>query len=829
VAELEFGFGRTAATAEALRQALARSPGNAQAAALRGFQLLAENRVARAQEQFTKAIQADDALDNAWLGRGLGRIRRGDLAGGGQDLQVAALLAPGRSLNRSYLAKGLQMLGDGRRARKELGIARSLDARDPTPWLYSALLSHQENRMNEAVRDLAASRALNDNRGIYRSRQLLDQDLAVRGANLAVIYRDAGMIDAGRRAAEEAVSRDFASASAHLFLAANYAQLQQAQQGGLRYETPAMNELLLADLLAPVGAGTLSQQVSQQEYSRMFDRDGLGFFTSSEYRSDGHWNQAVSQYGRYGRMAYALDGSYQATTGAQPDGSVERLQVAAQFKQQLTAQDTIWVRAGYARATQGDLTPYYYPTNAIQDYRAHEEQAPESLVGYHREWAPGKHTLALAGRLPTSADYFNPAYSELLLGSNSLGQVNAAAKPGLPEATLDYRVDLELYTAEWMQIWQGEKHGLIAGGRCQYGELAVSSRLGASSRTRLGNAKVYLPNIPMPVYFSNPQLAQEMATSFERASGYAYYAWRVTSRLQATAGLSYDRMGGPENHLFPPLSADEMDRDQVSPKAGLLLAPWQDASLKGAFTRSLGGLSYEQSYRLEPAQVAGFNQSYRNLIPEALAGPSVGARQDTLGLGLEQKLKTGTWLGVEAEQLSAGLDRTVGAFYTKTGVPVPGGTAEQLAFRENNLKFSADQLLGGEWALGAWYQYSDAQLDDQYPGVPAAVSLAADTERQAVLNRASLHAAFRHPCGFLLYAESQFTAQRSAGWDAASNPADNFWQFNGYVGYRFLAGKAEARLGLLNWFGQDYHLNPLNYAAELPRARTCTVAFKFSY
>lgn len=49
------------------------------------------------------------------------------------------------------------------------------------------------------------------------------------------------------------------------------------------------------------------------------------------------------------------------------------------------------------------------------------------------------------------------------------------------------------------------------------------------------------------------------------------------------------------------------------------------------------------------------------------------------------------------------------------------------------------------------------------------------------------------------------------------------------ISTRFLAGKAEARLGLLNWFGQDYHLNPLNYAAELPRARTCTVAFKFSY
>jgi hypothetical protein len=57
-------------------------------------------------------------------------------------------------------------------------LAREIDAGDPTPWLYSALLLQQQNRINEGIRDLQRSQDLNDNRQVYRSRLLLDQDRA---------------------------------------------------------------------------------------------------------------------------------------------------------------------------------------------------------------------------------------------------------------------------------------------------------------------------------------------------------------------------------------------------------------------------------------------------------------------------------------------------------------------------------------------------------------------------------------------------------------------------------------------------------------------------
>src|SRR5438045_1556512 len=83
----------------------------------------------------------------------------------------------------------------------------------------STCLLKQQNRINEAIRDLEKSEELNGNRRVYRSGLLLDQDAAVRGANLANVYRDAGMDDVSVREASRAVNADYANYSAHLFLA----------------------------------------------------------------------------------------------------------------------------------------------------------------------------------------------------------------------------------------------------------------------------------------------------------------------------------------------------------------------------------------------------------------------------------------------------------------------------------------------------------------------------------------------------------------------------------------------------------------------------------
>src|SRR5262249_44730080 len=222
VAELQFSFARVPQAKAALDRGVSLAPRNPAAHALRGFLLSSENNITAAKEAFDKARELDGALGDAWLGHGLCLIRQGRAEEGRRDLQTAAVLEPNRSVFHSYLGKALSNVGNETKSRKEFERAKQLDPRDPTPWIYSAIANREERRINEAVRDLEKSIELNDNRRVYRSQFLLDQDRAVRSANLAAIYQEDGMDDLSVREATRGVDSDYGNASSHLFLANSY-------------------------------------------------------------------------------------------------------------------------------------------------------------------------------------------------------------------------------------------------------------------------------------------------------------------------------------------------------------------------------------------------------------------------------------------------------------------------------------------------------------------------------------------------------------------------------------------------------------------------------
>jgi len=259
---------------------------------------------------------------------------------------------------RSYLGKAFSNSRDNRRAEKELALSRKLDSNDPTAWLYAALLEQQENEINDAVRDLEKSQELNDNRKVYRSRLLLDQDRAVRSANLANIYRDAGMIDVSVREAVKAVNSDYANYSAHFFLANSFNELRDPNHVNLRYETPWLSEYLVANLLAPVGGSSLSQQVSQQEYSKLFEHDGMGLSSSTEYFSHGDWRQSAAQYGTFGNSSFAVEESYNSGRLYRPNSDLEETEYDIRFRQQLTPKDSVYLQVSIADSSGGNSAQY---------------------------------------------------------------------------------------------------------------------------------------------------------------------------------------------------------------------------------------------------------------------------------------------------------------------------------------------------------------------------------------------------------------------------------------------------------------------------------------
>ncbi len=811
VGELEFSLGHVNEAKAALERGLQLSPRNAQALALRGFLFAAENRTREAAAAFDQAIAADGALANAWLGRGLCKIRQGHYEEGRQDLQVAATLEPNRSDLRSYLGKAWDQRRDRKHAEKELRLAKQLDPSDPTPWLYSALLAHEYNQENQAIGDLEKSKELNNNRSVYRSQFLLDQDQAVRSANLARMYADVGMFDWSTREAARAVDYDYANYSAHLFLANSYDALRDPKQVNLRYETPWFSQLLVADLLAPVGSVSLSQNVSQQEYSRLFEGDHVGVYNDTEYSSRGAWLQNSSEYGNFGNSSFAFDQYYRSETGDRPNNDLISFDVTARFKQQLTEQDSVFLEVEHSTYSSGDVFQYYNQNAASPTLRITETQDPNIFAGYHREWAPGIHTLFLVGRLQDTFTQSNPNNNLLVVTHTG---PNVTAVNQVP-SNLEYTSDLTAYTAELQQIFQTDKQTFVFGGRYQAGDINTHSFV---ERTFVFN--------PTP-------FDQTISPDLTRASVYAYESYQVCQPLLLTAGLSYDHLEYPVNNEISPVSGGETSKGQFSPKLGFRLTPLENTTFRGVWTRSLGGVFYDTSVRLEPTEVAGFNQAFRSILPESVAGLVPGSSFQTFGLAWDQKLPTRTYLSVMGEILDSRGARTVGvvdaigAFANN-----PGGVDQILDFEERTVTLVGNQLLSDEFAVGASYRISQGSLQDSVPAIPQArsanFSLSANRNVNATLQQVNLYALFNHPCGFFSKAEAVWSGQSNSDY-AIDLPGDHFWQFNLFAGYRLHRRLAEFQVGVLNLGNRNYSLNPLNLYSELPRSRTFVASFKFNF
>jgi hypothetical protein len=240
----------------------------------------------------------------------------------------------------------------------------------------------------------------------------------------------------------------------------------------------------------------------------------------------------------------------------------------------------------------------------------------------------------------------------------------------------------------------------------------------------------------------------------------------------------------------------------------------------------------DQSLQLEPTQVGGFLQSYRSIIPESVGGAESGAEFETFGLALEQRLHTGTYVGLSGEILKSSVNRTLGAFVTDPLLPAEiSSIHDSLSYKEMDLRIGVDQLVGKGMALGAAYRVSQANLDDSYPevGPDAVVSgIQRETHWQSLLHNVELHAIYNHSSGFFGEVQALWYAQSNRGRTPEMGGAD-FWQFNAWAGYRLLHRRADLAIGLLNFTDQDYKLDPLNLYVPLPRSRTLAVRVQFSF
>jgi tetratricopeptide (TPR) repeat protein len=224
-------------------------------------------------------------------------------------------LDPNNSRIRSYLGKAYYDEKQDKLARDQFEIAKELDPLDPTPWFYDAIRKQTTNRPVEALHDLQKSIELDENRAVYRSKLLLDQDLAARSASLGRIYTGLGFEQLAQVEGWKSIDTDPANFSAHRFLADSYKGLR-------RHEIAKVSELLQSQLLQPININPVQPQLAESnllilegagpadpsfnEFNPLFARNRLALQASGVIGENDTLSDELSQSGLWKKFSNSL-------------------------------------------------------------------------------------------------------------------------------------------------------------------------------------------------------------------------------------------------------------------------------------------------------------------------------------------------------------------------------------------------------------------------------------------------------------------------------------------------------------------------------------------
>lgn len=553
---------------------------------VRGFVLLTQTRIGDARQSFERAIVLDQADPLPRLGLGLARIRQGALEDGRREIEVAASLDPANALVRSYLGKSYYEERRDDAAAEEFRTAKRLDPSDPTPWFYDALRKQSVNQPVEALRDLETAIALNDNRAVYRSRLLLDEDLAARSASLARIYDDLGFQQLALAEGWKSVNVDPANHSAHRFLADAYSVLP-------RHEVARVSELLQAQLLQPVNlvpvqpqaavgrlfilSGTGPADAGFNEFNALFERNGVSFYGNIVGGGRGTFGDSVAVAGLWNQFSGSAGQYHYETDGFRKNNDLRQDIYDVFVQARLTTQTTVQAEYRATRLDRGDVLRFdpalFDPTLRRQ------EDTDTARVGLRHAFSP--HSLILA--------------------SVARGTVEASTTLGGP----DFRLETEDlgYTGEIQHILRWEPFQVVSG-------------IGHFSGQRTSGFKL----------FGEPSDVADR--NIHHTNGYVYASMNLPRSLVSVLGVSVDSFDGV------------IQREQANPKAGVMWTPLPGTTIRAAAFRALKR-TLVSNQTIEPTQVAGFNQFFDD--PE-------GTSAWRYGVGVDHALSRDLHVGAEASQ-----------------------------------------------------------------------------------------------------------------------------------------------------------------------------------
>ena len=607
LAELHLMFGNLAEARRAAERAAVLAPHMAHTQTVLGFAQLIALKVDEARTTFKHAIALDQSAPLPHLGLGLSLIRTGELESGRRELELAAILNPSEGLLRSYLGKAYYEERRHRLASDQYEMAKQLDPRDPTPWFYAAILKQAQNQPVAALEDLQRAIELNDNRAVYRSRLLLDEDAAARSVGLARIYDSLGFRQWALSESQKSLNIDPVNASAHRFLADSYADVP-------RHQIARASELLQTLLLQPAIVTPVSPSASEaklldfegtgptstgfNEFSPLLQRERFSLLASGINGSNDTHGGELAAGVFFDRGAFSA-GRYQQRTDGVRENNDRDVAIDNVFGQlRITPEISL---LGEYRRKDGE----YGDTNLLFDFDEFSRTLRRSIDEEH--WRFGLR--------------YAPLPKHIFLFTAGSGRLEDETKAS---AVLTHTGEMDSDAYEGQYLWQGTGGKSVAG-------------IGYLNTDEQVTTKVDLSAFQLPprTTSTNPDLEQN--------NGYLYVYLPVTG-VDWIVGAAYDSVRQHQG----------VDEEQLSPKLGVVWQARPSTQLRAAAFRTLRR-RFLQDQTIEPTQVAGFNQFFDDQL---------GTDAWRYGIGLDHRFGTALEGGVETSKrditrLLLGIDGSV--------------------------------------------------------------------------------------------------------------------------------------------------------------------------
>jgi outer membrane receptor protein involved in Fe transport len=646
-------------------------------------------------------------------------------------------------------------------------MAKKLDPKDPTPYFYDAIEKQTTNQPVEALHDFEEAIELNDNRAVYRSKLLLDSDLAARSASVARIYSDLGFQQCALVEGWKSVNTDPADFSGHRFLADTYAALP-------RHEIARVSELLQSQLLQPLNITPIQPRLAESnlflisaggpadlsfnEFNPLFNRNRLGLQVSGMLGENSTLADEIVVSGLYNRASFSIGQYHNETDGFRDNAFLKDNIYDAFLQYNFSPQTSIQGEYRYRNTKNGDLRLRFFPDDFAPRLQDRDERSSVRL-GFHHAFSPGSD---LIGNFMYQLQNFREKDS-----------------PGSFFISYDDKFRTRSFSSELQHLFRSKYISLVGGG----GYFNIDSK----------DQLLFVLDFPPPTPFSSV-----IKRDIDHTNLYLYSHINFPKNVTFTLGGSADIFEGGDT-----------DESQFNPKFGIMWSPIPDTTLRAAafrvFKRTL-----ITNQTLEPTQVAGFNQFFDDVSE---------TESWRYGIAVDQKISKSIYGGAEFS-----LRDLKFPFTDRTGsIPIVKNKEWRERLGRGYVYWTPHSWFG----LSAEYLYERSTRDEPVTlgakkvrthRVPLGISFFHPCGLSAMLK------------GTYVNQRGSFDRQIPFSTGDFIDGDDQFWLFDAAINYRLPKRLGFITVGAKNLFDKTFEYfdtNPVSPAIQPDRMIFCRVTLSF--